>query len=69
MKPREVGLGWPAWIDCKPLLQGFSSGFPENHVWTATPTDYEGSMVITQHDIDHWHDVEYVFPVQKADGS
>ena len=55
---RMKGRGW----------QGFSSGFPENHIWTATPTDWRGGRggtsqhVQTQHDIGSWHDVEYVFP-------
>ena len=46
--------------------QGFSSTFPGNHIWTATPNDYEGQHVQTDHDIHHWHKVEYVFPVTHA---
>ena len=49
---RMKGRGW----------QGFSSGFPDNHIWTATPSDYRGQHIQTGHDTGHWHDVEYVFP-------
>lgn len=45
--------------------QGFSSGFPENHIWAATPSDYRGNHVSTVHSNDHWTNVEYVFPVGK----
>jgi hypothetical protein len=59
---RMKGRGW----------QGFSSAFPENHIWTATPTDWRGGTggesqhVTTSHDVNNWHDIEYVFPVGTA---
>ena len=43
--------------------QGFSSGFPDNHIWAATPSDYRGNHMTSVHDNNQWHHVEYVFPV------
>ena len=46
--------------------QGFSQGFrpgDDPHIWTATPTDYAGTMVHTDHDVNAWHTISYVFPV------
>ena len=46
--------------------QGFSSGYPDNHVWSAAPdSGYQngvGVHVNTVHDNDNWHLVEYIFP-------
>ena len=48
--------------------QGFSADYPGAHVWAATPTDYSGQHVQTNHDIKKWHTVEYVFPVGDLSG-
>ena len=48
--------------------QGFSADYPGAHVWAATPTDYNGQHVQTNHDIKKWHTVEYVFPVGDLSG-
>ena len=32
--------------------QGFSDAYPGNHIWTATPSDYEGQQVRTVHDTE-----------------
>ena len=36
------------------IWQGFSDGYPANHIWTATPTSYEGQHVQTVHDTSDW---------------
>ena len=42
--------------------QGFSDGFPGNHLWSATPVAYDGQHVETATDARAWHHVKYVFP-------
>ena len=43
--------------------QGFSADFPGSHIWSATPSDYEGQHIRTDHHNAEWQHVEYVFPV------
>ena len=40
-----------------------SDGFPGNHIWSATPTSYEGQHYETETDPNFWHHVKYIFPV------
>ena len=42
--------------------QGFSDGFPGNHMWTATPTAWDGQHVQTATDVRGWHHIKYIFP-------
>ena len=43
--------------------QGFSADFPGNHIWSATPSDYQGGHMQISHHNSQWQHVEYVFPV------
>ena len=43
--------------------QGFSADFPGNHIWAATPSDYQGAHMQVNHHNTEWQTVEYVFPV------
>jgi hypothetical protein len=48
--------------------QGFSDGFPGNHIWTAgddADVAAGGLHISTHHDTEDWHRVEYVFPAIK----
>ena len=48
--------------------QGFAEQFAGPHIWSATPTDYDGQHVTTPTSSD-WQFTQYVFPGQGIDAT
>ena len=48
--------------------QGFAEQFAGPHIWSATPTDYDGQHVTTPTS-DDWQFTQYVFPGQGIDAT
>jgi hypothetical protein len=52
------------------LWQGFSTGYPGSHTWSATvDPKYAGSHIAMKVDTKHWQHAQYIFPVKQKSGT